>query len=269
MRDPSTIEWHGHRGCRGLLPENSIPAFLHAIELGMDALEMDVVISKDKQVVIAHEPYMPARICRLTDGQTILPEDEQEHNLFRMDYETIRSYDCGLPHPDYPEQRAQSVHRPLLSELFDIVADRFPACGIRYTIELKSKERTDNLFHPEPQEFVRLVLKETERHGLTEDCLFQSFDIRILEEFKQQAPRARIAYLLQEPFQLQKALDRLSFKPDVLGPHFSLVDQDLVDACHALDIAVTPWTVNESEDIDRMMKLGVDGIITDYPNRKP
>ena len=241
------------------------------MELGVDALEMDVVISADKKVVVAHEPYMPHDICLRPDGSAITEEEEKALNLYQMDYEEIKEYNCGLKHPRFPEQVPQSVHRPLLSELFNEIEARWKLAdspAIIYTIELKSAAEFDSLYHPAPEEFVRLVLQDIEEAGTKERCILQSFDLRILREIARQAPCIQISLLLDRPFDLTEKLEELGFKPAFLGPNYLLVNEALIALCHAQEIKVVPWTVNEVEDMKRLINLGVDGIITDYPNRK-
>src|SRR5436305_9759012 len=103
---PSEFDIEGHRGCRGLLPENTIPAFLKALELGVSTLEMDVVITKDKQVLVSHDPFMSHEICRSPEGKYITAEEERSHNLYRINLAQISQYDCGMqPHPRFPEQK--------------------------------------------------------------------------------------------------------------------------------------------------------------------
>jgi len=265
------IIWHGHRGCRGLRPENSLPAFIKAMELGMDALEMDVVISKDLQVVVAHEPFMPYDICERPDGSSISEEESKGINLFRMEYDEIRQYNCGLKHPRFPEQVAEPVHRPLLSELFTEIEARWKLTdekAILYTIELKSASDLDGLYHPPPAEFVKLVLDVIRDAETLDRCILQSFDQRVLREIRSQSPKAKISLLLDKEIHLDESLKSLGFEPEFLGPHFELVDQGLIEACHAKSIKVVPWTVNEVSDMKRLIALGVDGLITDHPDRK-
>lgn len=105
------IDIQGHRGCRGLLPENSMPAFIRAIELGVHTLELDLAISKDKKVVVSHEPFMSRKICLYASGNEILQSMDMKYNLYEMTYDEIKQFDCGLKfHPDYPNQAKISVH---------------------------------------------------------------------------------------------------------------------------------------------------------------
>lgn len=232
---------------------------------------MDVVISKDGQVVIAHEPFMPSNICARPDGTSIAPEEQHDLNLYQMDYEEIKAFNCGLRHPDFEEQVPQPVHRPLLSELFTSIeayCQELKLSPKDYTIELKSKDIYDNIYHPEPHEFVSKVLAEINEKDLASRCVLQSFDLRILQELQKQSPGIRMSLLLDQAFELDKALDELGFVPSHLGPKFTLVDRPLVEACHERGMLLVPWTVNEVSDMEKLIALGVDGLITDYPDRK-
>src|SRR5215510_6152780 len=109
----------GHRGCRGLMPENSIPAFLKALELGVDTLELDVVVSRDGQLVVSHEPFFSADFTLDPDGKRIPREKQTEYNLFRMDYAEIKKYDVGsIGNPRFADQVKVKTYKPLLSEVF-------------------------------------------------------------------------------------------------------------------------------------------------------
>jgi glycerophosphoryl diester phosphodiesterase len=241
------------------------------MELGMDALELDVVISSDKKVVVAHEPYMPHDICQKPDGTSITEAEEKSLNLYQMSYEEIRMYNCGLKHPRFEEQMPEPVHRPLLSELFSVIEAHWKSSEsspILYTIELKSAPEFDGSYHPNPAEFVSLVLDAIREAGTLERCILQSFDMRILREIHTHEPDANLSLLLDHEFDLTQKLRELSFVPQFLGPKFTLVNEALINACKERLIKVVPWTVNEVSDMEHLIDLGVDGIITDYPNRK-
>jgi glycerophosphoryl diester phosphodiesterase len=137
-----------------------------------------------------------------------------------------------------------------------------------YTIELKSAPEFDRSYHPEPAEFVSLVLDTIREAGTLNRCILQSFDMRILKEIHAHEPEAKISLLLDHDFDLDEKLQELNFNPQFLGPKFTLVDEELIKACNERSIKVVPWTVNEVSDMERLIDLGVAGIITDYPNRK-
>ena len=136
------FDWQGHRGARGLLPENTIPAFLKALEYPIQTLELDVAISKDGKVVISHEPWMSPTICFRSDGDGIPEEEEQAYKIYGLDYESIAQFNCGKKHEGFPEQQSVAVAKPLLSAMIDSV-ERYCETNNRskpfYNIEIKSE----------------------------------------------------------------------------------------------------------------------------------
>ena len=148
----------GHRGCRGLMPENTIPAMIHALGLGVTTLEMDVVMTKDKKLVLSHEPFFNHEISTRPDGTEVTAKEESSLNIYQMTYEEVKDYDVGLkPHPRFPRQEKIKTIKPLLSDVFEAVKQYmmtsrrpFPY----YNIETKTQPLTDNIYHPGPEEFV-------------------------------------------------------------------------------------------------------------------
>ncbi len=270
-KEPLTIDIQGHRGCRGLMPENSIPAFLLALEMGVNTLEMDVVISKDRQVVVSHEAFFSHEISLDPQGKEISHEEEKLHNLFRLTLEEIQAYDCGSKiHPRFPSQIKTKVYKPSLREVFErvepLVAD-FNLTDLRYNIEIKRSPEEDNLFHPDVEEFVKLVLKEIHDQEISHRVILQSFDAETLQLVRKMDPTIDVAWLIDNKYGLEKNLDLLGFTPEIYSPNFNLVDAQLVEAVHEKQIKLIPWTVNKEEDLMRMISLKVDGIISDYPDR--
>ncbi len=138
----SVVEYdlQGHRGARGLLPENSIPGFLLALEYGVDTIEMDVVVSADSQVVVSHEPWMSAEICSHPDSTAVDEEEAMSLNLFTMSYERIALFDCGSRGNErFPEQEPMSVAKPLLVDALRAV-ESAAETPVRYNIEIKSRK---------------------------------------------------------------------------------------------------------------------------------
>jgi glycerophosphoryl diester phosphodiesterase len=132
------IDIQGHRGCRGLLPENSLPAFEKAIDLGVNTLELDIAITKDNKVVVSHEPFMNPVICYNLEGKSIPDSLEKYYNLYKMNYEDIKEFDCGSKfHPRYPKQVKLKTYKPLLSEVFDLVTSK--NSDPKFNIEIKSE----------------------------------------------------------------------------------------------------------------------------------
>lgn len=253
----------GHRGARGLLPENTIPAFLKAAELGVQTLELDVVVSSDHQVIVSHEPFLNPQICLDPDGNPIT--DEHRFNLYRMKSAEIQQCDCGsLVHPKFPKQKKMVVPKPLLSEVFAAIKKTYPNIG--YNIEIKSTLTGDGVSHPTPETFAQLLLKEIEKAGLLQQVTVQSFDPRSLQAMHRIAPNLCLAYLTDNNDIPAQQIRDLGFVPAIYSPHHKLLDPALVYTCHQMGMKVIPWTVNEVADMDSVFISGADGLITDYPD---
>lgn len=262
---------HGHRGCRGLLPENSIPGFLKAVEIGCDMLELDVVLSADDEVVVSHEPWMSSTICISQDEQRIPLDRERALNMYRMTLAEIQAYDCGsLPHPRFPDQEARAVFKPTLRQVVEAADEHALLNGMvspSYNIEIKSAPAHYGTYQPDPATFARRVIREIDDLGITSRCIVQSFDPAILEVVNEERPDITLAFLVENADGLKKNLKRLSFQPAIYSPYFELVDKKMLEALRERNIELVVWTVNEPKDIKRMIQLGVDGIISDYPDR--
>lgn len=270
VAEQHTIQVQGHRGERGNLPENSIEAFLGALRKGVDVLELDVVISKDKKVVVSHEPYMLALYMQTPAGDSIAKETEKEYNLYEMDYAEIKQFDGGSKgNVRFPQQQKMKTYKPLLSEVFDTVAATIKAENlkpVKFNIEIKSEEAVYGIYQPDPDEFVDLVMQVVQDKKAEDQINMQSFDIRILEAMHSNYPQIELAYLVEDRT-LEENLKLLSFKPEIYSPYFKLLDSAEVTAIRDKGMRVIPWTVNEPADIDAVINLKVDGIITDYPER--
>jgi glycerophosphoryl diester phosphodiesterase len=268
----SSFDKQGHRGCRGLMPENTIPAMIRALDLGVTTLELDVVITKDKKVILSHEPFFNHDISTKPDGKEVTLAEEKSLNIFGMNYDEVKKFDVGLkPHPRFPKQEKLKAYKPLLSELVDSVRQSmmtrrrpFPF----YNIETKTQPGTDNIFHPAPPEFVELLMQVINEKNISEEVIIQSFDFRTLQYLHQHYPSIKTAMLIEDFDKrgLDDQLKALGFIPTVYSPAYSLVTQDLVNKCHEKGIKIIPWTVNEKTKIDELKKMGVDGLISDYPD---
>ncbi|SDB47880.1 glycerophosphoryl diester phosphodiesterase [Flavobacteriaceae bacterium MAR_2010_188] len=260
------MDVQGHRGCRGLLPENTLEAFEKAIDLGVTTLELDVVISQDNRVVVSHDPYMHHDICTGLDGHEITQENEKSFNLYEMTYDSIRKYDCGLKgNSRFPEQVAMKAHKPLLSEVIEMAEEK-SAGTIRYNIELKSNQAWDHTFTPDIETFVALVVDEISKFPLENRFNLQSFDLRALEEIHRKYPDIPLALLVEGDQDINALLQKLTFEPEIISPAYPLLDQETVNELHQKGYKVIPWTVNEETEMKKMIDLKVDGIITDYPH---
>jgi glycerophosphoryl diester phosphodiesterase len=262
----------GHRGCRGLMPENTIPAMYRAIDLGVTTLEMDVVISADGKVIVSHDPYMNADISTDPEGRYIQPGDQRKHIIYRMTAAEVQRWDVGMkPHPKFPRQEKIKAVKPLLSDLIDSVEAYVRRKGkpaIRYNIETKCNPSTDNVNHPDPEKFISLLMGVIKEKRISKRVTIQSFDMRTLQVLHRNFPRINASYLIDAGNRStpEILLQELGFKPSTISPAYQLVTADYVQACHQLGIKVLPWTVNDRETILRLKNLGVDGIISDYPD---
>jgi glycerophosphoryl diester phosphodiesterase len=266
-----SFDIQGHRGCRGLMPENSVPAFLKAIDLGVDTLELDVVVSKDLQLVVSHEAYFSADITLDPDGKPIPVDKQLQYNLFRMNYDEIKRYDVGsLGNRRFPEQQRIKTYKPLLSEVFKETVKHLKArqlSQVRYNIETKSSPAGDNTYHPPPAVFARLLYNEILKHKLQQYVMIQSFDVRTLQEFRKYPVKLPLVLLVENKDGIERNIERLGFQPEIYSPNFQLVDEQTVVYCRKKGIKIVPWTINEVSDMEAMKKFELDGIITDYPDR--
>jgi glycerophosphoryl diester phosphodiesterase len=270
--DLPAFDMEGHRGCRGLMPENTIPAMMKALDLGVTTLEMDAVITKDKRVILSHEPFFNHEISTNPTGGSVTEEEEKNLNIYTMTFNETQRYDVGLkPHPRFPKQEKLKATKPLLNE---VIADAEAYIHLKgrpevfYNIETKTQPSTDGVYHPEPEEFVDILMKVINRRKVAHRVIIQSFDYRTLKIVHDKYPAVKTAVLVEtdDKKSLQDHLNELGFNPTIYSPAYNLVTKELVDECHRLKIKVIPWTVNDKSVIVQLKQLGVDGVITDYPN---
>lgn len=259
----------GHRGSRGLQPENSLTAFAEALRQGAGGLEMDLFITKDGQVVVTHDATISHQLCVRPGGASIGEQESERLKIHQLKLEEIRPYDCGSkPNPLFPEQENTETHIPLLGDVLE-AACRF-ARGeepLQFLLEIKSEPATDNIYHPEPHYFVKRVLEVVAEKNMEQQVSIISFDKRSLKEARKQNSNIRPGMPLTDGSQLQAGLDELGFMPDLICPLYTELDEHLLNFAHKHGIALIPWTVNEEEALRKMIELEVDGIITDFPDR--
>lgn len=268
----TSFDIEGHRGCRGLMPENTWPAMKRALDLGVTTLEMDAVISADKQVLLSHEPWMGYEIASAPDGTAITSANEHSYNIYQMPYSRVMQFDVGLkPHPRFPRQQKIAVYKPLLSTIIDSVLDYMQSAQRSFpwfNIETKSDPRGDGIFHPAPPEFVEMLMQVILQKGIQEHVIIQSFDFRTLQYLHTKYPDVQTAMLIESADKraLAAQLADMGFTPSIYSPAQELVTDQLVRHCHELKMKIIPWTVNDKETITRLQQMGVDGVITDYPD---
>jgi glycerophosphoryl diester phosphodiesterase len=265
------FEIQAHRGGRALFPENTLQAFCHAATLGIRVLELDLLVSKDHQIVVSHDPWLSAPLCSDLHGQPLSIEDRLRYVLYEMRYADIASFDCGLPHPSFPGQVRVAAFKPLLSRVFSEIDSYMATAGMKgrmiYNLEIKSWPDKDGLFHPPPDRYAALVVRLVEAAGLSLQVRIQSFDERVVREAWKLNPRLCYGLLIDEAENTSQMLRQLGFVPGYVNPHVSLVDREITEALHEQGIGMIPWTVNRREEMLAMKQIGAEGIITDYPER--
>ena len=264
------FDLQGHRGYRGLYPENSTIGFLKSLDVGVNTIELDVVISKDKYVVVSHEPWISKNICIDQNGNRII-NDKENFNIYLMEYNEIKKFDCGIiGNEKFPDQKKISVFKPTLNYVIKIIENYIKEKGykpVNYNIEIKSSNETDLIFHPDVKEFSELVVNNIKNNKILERTTIQSFDFRVLKYINKNYPEIGLSVLVSENYDPQKNLDDLSFLPDIYSPNYKFINKEDLEYLKKKKIKIIPWTVNSYSDIAKILNLGVDGIISDYPER--
>lgn len=264
------LDIQGHRGARGLMPENTIPAFKKALELGVSTLELDLSVTGDGQLIVSHEPWISSEICQEQSGKAISSAQESLLNIFQMTYDEVRSYDCGLKvNERFPEQQKMAVSKPLLLDMVNEVeayGREIEHVGFRYNIEIKSMPQGDEVFHPVPSDFSDLVYTTLDTLLDWDRVTIQSFDFRVLQYFNQTYPEVSLAALIENEDPWEKNIRELGFNPEIYSPYFKQLTKNSVAEMQQEGIQVIPWTVNTADEMNELIEWGVTGIITDYPN---
>jgi glycerophosphoryl diester phosphodiesterase len=264
-----SLDLQGHRGMRGLFPENSILGFLKALELGVNTLELDIVMSGDTQLVVSHEPFISSAICQYPGGRQIPKETEKELNMYHMTYNEIKAFDCGsLLNQDFLLQEKSRVSKPLLTEVLDTVEQVATAKGqlIHYNIELKSELALEGIYHPEVAVFCEAAYQAINNQVDWPRITIQSFDFRILRYFNKHYPEVQLALLIENELSWELNIDSLGFKPEIYSCDYALLSAETISELQEINMKVIPWTVNDSIDMRQLIHWGVNGLITDYPN---
>ena len=273
LHSDKEVDWQGHRGARGLLPENTIPSFIKALDYGVNTLELDVVVSKDSQIIVSHEPWFSHHICSKPDGSSVSEEEEKSLKIYEMTYKEIKRYDCGMRgNLRFPDQQPMKVFKPSFMEMVanvDLHCKKNKLPLPHYNVEIKSQPEYYGIFTPAPADFVRLLLKEIELLDIQDRVNLQSFDFNILKEVKRQAPDISMAMLIDNTKSVDANLKALGFTPPIYSPYYMLLNEEMIKEIHAKGMRIVPWTVNDPLIMKKFVALGIDGIITDYPNKIP
>lgn len=264
------LDIEGHRGCRGLYPENTIPAFRHALELGVTTLEMDLVITADSQVIVSHEPFYNHQITTHPEGLIITEENEKSFNIYEMTYAQTQQWDVGMKdHSGFPQQRKMEVFKPLLADVIKM-AEAYCEENNRplplYNVEIKSRPQWDHQYHPDISEYVDLVMDVVKKYNIAPRTIIQSFDVRSLKYLHKTYPEVQSALLIENIKSTEENVSELGFIPTIYSPNYRLVNEECLSYCKENNILLIPWTVNDVNTMGKLIRKGVDGIITDYPD---
>lgn len=257
---------YAHRGFRGLMPENTIPAMINALHQGADILEMDIAFSSDKQAIVSHDPWMDHLITLDPDGKDIAPGKSLP--FLKLTYEEIRKYDAGSKqHKDFTRQQNFRTYIPRLADLIDSVERHVKLHNLTkpwYSIETKTSKKRDHVVQPAPEEFVKLLMAVIVSKGVEDRVIIQSFDERTLEIVNRDFPEVQTMINVNKGT-LEENMARFTFQPDFYAPVPALIDAALVAKCKNLGIKLICGNVNDKKEIDRILSLGVNAYCTDYP----
>lgn len=292
---PATLDLQGHRGTRGLMPENTLPAFAHALSIGVTTLELDCAITRDGVVVVSHDSSLNPDITRDADGSWISRSDLP---ISQFTFDELQRFDVGRIDPASAyatrfahQQAIDGTRMPKLEDVFAL-ARRAGNEQVRFNIETKISP-----LHPErtvtPDTFAKSLIKLLKNNDLHHRASIQSFDWRTLAVVQNEAPSITTSYLSAQQSFMDNILAHQTTSPWNVGLHVSQfggsvprmvkaaasghgsalwspcsndVDRGNVNAAHALGLRIVVWTVNAEVDMRNMMALGVDGIISDYPD---
>lgn len=257
------FDLQAHRGGRGEATEQSLRAFARSLELGVSTLELDVVLTRDRQPLVWHDPTIAAEKC--ADTAPAFAGDPQYPYVGKLVHDLtlaqIRTLDCGRRLDDFPNAEVVPGNRiATLPQVFAL-ADSYRADAVRYNIETKV-----DADEPEPQEFVDVILAAVRAAGKVERVDIQSFDWRTLPLVHRAEPSIPLVALYDEQAPADPLIGALTVGADAVSPDYRLVaGKPYVDRAHALGLKVIPWTVDDVDAMRRQIGYGVDGIITDYP----
>jgi glycerophosphoryl diester phosphodiesterase len=269
------VDVQAHRGGMGLYPEESLEAMLNAINLGVNTLEMDICVTKDKKVVLSHDKYFSHRFSTRPDGTPVLEGEPREY-IWHMPYDSVAKYDVGLRrNPDMPEQQLIATPKRLLTDVVAAVEEytkKNHLAPMNYNIEIKCDPDYDGGIEgrdwPEYHEFTDICMSVLDSLGLGDRLIIQTFDTRTLNYLNEAYPGHHLSYLVGGGFgSYEQFMDRLNFIPEWLSPAWPIIDKDMVSRAHADGMKIVTWTVDEKEQMRKVIEMGVEAVISNYPDR--
>ena len=292
LSKPNYIKIYGHRGARGDLPENTLESFKYLFKNNINAYETDILISKDLIPVITHDFRLDPSFTKDNEGNWITDENII---IFDLSYDELLKFDVGSLNKlsrygrRFVNQKTLENQKiPKLSELLEL-SSKNKSENLLINLEIKSTPDEENLT-PTPEEMVKLVMKEVNKSNLQNKIIISSFDWRTLTEIKNLYPeisRAYLSFLQQAGIKIKNTIYNrspwMSYLPffekyelpkiiksqggKAWHPYHKDITKKLVEISHQEDLPVNVWTVNEENDMLKMIEYGVDGIMTDYPLR--
>lgn len=266
------VDVQAHRGGMGLMPENTLAAMINAVDLGVNTLEMDLVVTSDGQVILSHDLYFHSRYATRPDGTSIEKNDPKEY-IWTMPYDSVLKYDVGMKeNAAWPEKKCQPAVKQLLSEVIAGVENYTAEKGLKpmkYNIEIKSEAgEGEGVNWPEYKQFVDICATALQACGLGDRLIIQSFDSRALNYLNENYPDFILSYLTRDTdVDYEKFMGLLNFTPEWLSPNHKVVTAEFLAEAAKRGMKVVTWTVDEPEEMQRLLDLKVDAIITNYPDR--
>ncbi|MBZ4189261.1 glycerophosphodiester phosphodiesterase family protein [Niabella beijingensis] len=265
------FDMEAHRGGKGLMPENTIPAMLNAIDMGVTTLEMDMQVTRDGQIVVSHDAAFNAGFTTTPEGDTLTPAESKKRILYTMTYDSIKKYDVGKKfYAAVPRQKKMAAVKPLLKDLLTATEAYANKKGVKiqYNIEIKSNPKGEGVSCPPVAEFTDLAMQTILPFNIGKRMIIQCFDERALKIMHEKYPQVQTSLLIgdKEKRSLDEQLKSLGYVPEYYSPHYSIVTPQLVKECHQKNMKIVPWTADEIGIIKNLADMGADGVITDYPD---
>lgn len=276
------VDVQAHRGGMGLMAANTLESMKNAVDLGVNTLEMDIVVTKDKKVILSHDRYFTEETTR-PDGSHVKKEDPKEY-LWKMTYEEISKYDVGMRQfQNFTEQKNMPAIKPLLSDVISFIEKYVKEKGMapmKYNIEIKCHKDTNDGIEGEDwpvyNEMVDICLGTLIPFNLGERLIIQCFDNRAMTYIHEKYPEIHLAYLVgggevrwkeNKEMDIDAILAQIGFVPEWFSPASIFVNKLNVEDAHKRGMKVVTWTVDNKDDMVKMIDAGVDAIISNYPNR--
>jgi len=252
------VKIHGHRGVRGVLPENTLAAFKYVIENNIDFLELDLQMTKDNEIIIYHDKSINTEIC-----------SGVSRPIKTLTLKEIKEYDCGS-NKNIKFLKQQTVHGekiPTFIELINLIQTEYKYKKIKMNIEIKTETSLDT--DDEVYNFSKKLIDILHKYNITDDIIIQSFDTRALKYVKEIYPSITTSYLVEDKLSNIDSLINTSKQLGVkiISPDYKLIDKQIVKKLQENGFEVLPWTINDLNTFKKNIDYGVDGIITDYPKQ--